>query len=51
MRAVNEQSDVQRMIGGDDNVDKVNKYMKEDLNYERDRNQKLKAKINELDMY
>jgi hypothetical protein len=31
-----------RMINGEDNVDKVNKYMSDDLTYERDRNQKLK---------
>ena len=39
------------MINGEDNVDKVNKYMQEDLGYERDRNQKLKSQIKEYDEY
>lgn len=39
------------MINSDDNVDKVNKYMSDDLVYERDRNHKLKSKIKELDIY
>ena len=30
------------MINCDDNVDKVNKYMKDDLIYERDKNAKIK---------
>jgi hypothetical protein len=29
---------IQRMINGEDNIDKVNKYMQEDLTYERGRN-------------
>ena len=29
-------------LNRDDNVDRVNKYMKDDLAYERDRNHKLK---------
>ena len=33
------------MISGEDNVDKVNKYMGEDLAYEKDRNFKLKKQI------
>lgn len=30
------------MVNGEDNVDKVNKYMGDDLHYERDRNHKIK---------
>jgi hypothetical protein len=36
-----ETMNIQRMINGEDNIDKVNKYMQEDLAYERGRNQKL----------
>jgi hypothetical protein len=36
------------ILNKDDNVDRVNKYMKDDLLFERDRNQKLKAQIQEL---
>ena len=39
------------MIHGEDNIDKVNKYMNEDLSYERDRNQKLKSNIMEQEQY
>lgn len=37
-----EASDLQKIINDEDNVDKVNKYMSDDLVYERDRNHKLK---------
>ena len=30
------------MLNNEDNVDKVNKYMQDDLAYEKDRNQKIK---------
>jgi hypothetical protein len=30
------------ILNSEDNVDRVNKYMKDDLAYERERNQKLK---------
>ncbi len=43
--------DLQRMINGEDNIDKVNKYMQEDLVYERDRNAKLSSSIKEQDKY
>ena len=46
-----EVGELQIMINSDDNVDKVNKYMSDDLVYERDRNHKLKSKIKELDLY
>lgn len=46
-----EVGELQNMINSDDNVDKVNKYMSDDLVYERDRNHKLKSKIKELDIY
>lgn len=42
---------LQRMINGEDNVDKVNKYMQEDLSFERERNQKLKNQIKEHELY
>ena len=37
-----ESSDVYDVLNKDDNIDRVNKYMKDDLVYEGDRNQKLK---------
>lgn len=46
-----ETMDLQRMINGEDNIDKVNKYMQEDLVYERDRNAKLSSSIKEQDKY
>ena len=46
-----EVGDLQGLINSEDNVDKVNKYMSDDLVYERDRNHKLKSKIKELDLY
>lgn len=39
------------MINSEDNVDKVNKFMNDDLLYERDRNHKIKQQIKELDLY
>ena len=48
---VKETSEVQRLVNGEDNVDKVNKYMQDDLAYERDRNLKVKSQIKELDLY
>jgi hypothetical protein len=39
------------MVNGEDNVDKVNKYMQDDLAYERDRNLKIKHQIKELESY
>lgn len=42
---------IQRMINGEDNIDKVNKYMQEDLTYERGRNQKLQISLQEQDAY
>lgn len=44
-------TDIQRLLNGEDNVDKVNKYMQDDLAYERDRNLKVKSQIKELDLY
>jgi hypothetical protein len=46
-----EVGELQGLINSEDNVDKVNKYMSDDLIYERDRNHKLKLKIKELDLY
>jgi hypothetical protein len=46
-----EQSEITRMLNSEDNVDKVNKYMQDDLAYERDRNHKIKSQIKELDLY
>lgn len=42
-----DQKSLQRMLNGDDKVDKVNRYMQDDLLYERDRNMKLNDKIKE----
>ena len=39
------------MLNNEDNVDKVNKYMQDDLAYEKDRNQKIKQQIKELDLF
>lgn len=47
----NQVGDLQNLINSEDNVDKTNKYMSDDLIYERDRNHKLKTKIKELDLY
>jgi hypothetical protein len=33
---------MQRMLNGDDKMDKVNRYMQDDLVYERDRNLKVR---------
>jgi prefoldin subunit 5 len=41
-------TDTYECLNKDDNVDRVNKYMKDDLLYERERNLKLKAQIQEL---
>jgi hypothetical protein len=38
------------MMNNEDNVDKVNKYMQDDLIYERDRNQAIKSQIKDLDL-
>lgn len=43
--------ELQRLVTGEDNVDKVNKFMQDDLAYERDRNLKVKSQIKELDLY
>ena len=39
------------MLNNEDNVDKVNKYMQDDLAYEKDRNHKIKQQIKELDLF
>jgi hypothetical protein len=39
------------MLNSDDNVDKVNKFMQDDLIYERDRNLKIKNSTKEIDIY
>lgn len=36
---------IQKLINGEDNVDKVNKFMQDDLGYERERNFKITEKI------
>lgn len=41
-------TEVYDMLNSEDNVDRVNKYMKDDLVYERERNQKLKQQIQEM---
>ena len=37
------------MINGEDDLDKVNRYMQDDLAYERDRNLSLQGKLKEED--
>ena len=39
------------MINDEDKVDKVNKYMQDDLAYERNRNDKIKSQLKEEEMY
>jgi hypothetical protein len=46
-----ESAELQKVVNGEDNIDKVNKYMSDDLAYERDRNIKVKSQIKELDLY
>ena len=41
-------SDQYELLHKEENVDRVNKYMKDDLAYEKDRNQKLKQAMHEL---
>jgi chromosome segregation ATPase len=41
-------SDHYDLLHREENVDRVNKYMKDDLSYEKDRNSKLKAAMQEL---
>ena len=42
---VKQSTEIYDMLNNEDNVDRVNKYMKDDLMYEKDRNQKLKVQI------
>ena len=46
-----EASELKKLLQSEDNVDKVNNYMNEDLVYERDRNHKVKQQIKDLDLY
>eukprot|EP00347_Sterkiella_histriomuscorum_P005910 403354803 len=46
-----EASELKKLLQCEDNVDKVNNYMNEDLVYERDRNHKVKQQIKDLDLY
>lgn len=39
------------LLNREDNVDRVNKYMKDDLMYERERNLKLKGQIQDLNTH
>lgn len=41
-QSAKESGELQKIINEEDNVDKVNKYMNDDLIYERDRNHKIK---------
>lgn len=36
---------IQKLINGEDNIDKVNKFMQDDLGFERERNFKIKEKL------
>lgn len=49
--SVKDASELNKMLNGEDNIDKVNRYMQDDLAYERDKNLKIKQQIKELDMY
>ena len=42
---------LQKIIAGEDNTDKMNKYMNDDLSYEKDRNQKLQQRIKGEEIY
>lgn len=42
---------LQRILDGENKVDKVNSYLQDDLTYERDRNLKVRSKIKEEEMY
>lgn len=46
-----EASELQKILSTEDNVDKVNNYMREDIIFERDKNHKVKQQIKELDLY
>ena len=41
---------MQRILEGENKFDKVNKYLQDDLTYERDRNLKVRQKIKEEEM-
>ena len=40
---IKKSTEIYDVLNNEDNVDRVNKYMKDDLMYERERNHKLKA--------
>jgi len=41
---------LQRRLNDEDNVDKANRYMHDDLSYEKDRNDSLREKVKEEEM-
>ena len=42
--------EMQRILNDEDNVDKTNRYMHDDLAYEKDRNDQLREKVKEEDL-
>lgn len=42
---------MQRVISDEDNIDKANRYLQNDLAFERDRNDQVKRKLNESEAY
>ena len=46
-----DQINLQRILDGENKFDKVNKYLQDDLAYERDRNIKVRNKIKEEEKY
>lgn len=46
-----DQINLQRILDGENKFDKVNRYLQDDLAYERDRNIKVRNKIKEEEKY
>jgi len=42
--------ELQQLVNGEDNMDKANRYMHDDLAYEKDRNSKLHAKVQDEEL-
>ena len=49
--SLSEQSEMERIITSEDNIDKVNKFLHEDLEFETKKKHKMKTHISELDYY
>lgn len=46
-----QRAELDRMVKNEDETDKVNRFMSDDLAYEKDRNYKIKQQIKEIDVY